>query len=136
MRMNKNLLSVTAGIVSCVVLVWLSTSIWGGEKTYELHPQVGVPEYRSDAARAIDAYERLMERYMDLTEGNLIRVGADVQSVIRKLDSIDGKLAQLSTRIARIEGALGLKQPTLPTEEKLQPDVAEKNPQEKSSPPK
>jgi hypothetical protein len=135
MRTNRNLLALAAGLVSCVVLILLSTSIRGGEKTYELRPQVGIPEYRSDAARAIDAYERLMERYMDLTEGNLVGIGADVQSVIRKLDSIDGKLAQLSTRIARIEGALGLKQPPLPIEEKIQSEGAKKRPLKKSSPP-
>ncbi|MHC4890317.1 MAG: hypothetical protein ACYTEO_12750 [Planctomycetota bacterium] len=57
---TRNLLAVTAGLICCVVVVLLSPSIQGGEKTYEIRPQVTLPEYRSDAARAIDAYERLI----------------------------------------------------------------------------
>jgi hypothetical protein len=98
-------------------VVWFSTSIQGVEKTYELRPHVTLPEYRTDAARAIDAYERLMERYMDLTEMNMIRVGMDVQGFGRRLDSIDNKLAEICARLSRIEKALGIEQPKNPVEE-------------------
>jgi len=90
------------------VLVWLSTSIQGGEKTYEVRPQITLPEYRTDTARAIDAYERLMDRYMGLTERNLTGIGTGLKGVVKKLDSIDAKLAELSTRMARIEKALAI----------------------------
>ena len=118
MKTSRNLLAVVAVVACCLIVVWLSTSIQGGQKTYELKPQIAVPEYRTDAARAIDAYERLMDRYMDLTERNLFRVGTDIQEVVRKLDSIDGKLTQLSTRIAAIENALGIEQPNPPVMKK------------------
>ena len=111
MRTNRNLLAVVAGLVACIIVVWLSTSIHGSDKTYELQPQLTVPEYRTDIVRVIDAYERLMERYMDLTERNLTTVGADLRGVVIKLDSIDGRLTELSARIARIEKALGIEQP-------------------------
>ena len=116
MRRERSLLAVAAGLVCCVVLLWFSVSA-GGEKEYEIQPQISVPEYRTDAARAIDAYERLMERYMDLTEVNLMRTGADVQAVLKKVDSIDRKLTRLSARIARIEKALGLKEVERPAED-------------------
>jgi len=74
--------------------------------TYEIQPYIWTPEYRTDAARAIDAYERLMERHMDVTEANLIGIGSDVRLLSRKLDAIDGRLKELSVRIARIEQAL------------------------------
>lgn len=118
MKTSRNLLAVVAVVACCLIVVWLSTSIQGGQKTYELKPQIAVPEYRTDAARAIDAYERLMDRYMDLTERNLFRVGTDIQEVVRKLDSIDAKLTQLSTRIAGIEKALGIEQPNPPVMKK------------------
>jgi hypothetical protein len=117
MRTKKNLLVVSAGLACCAVVVWFSTSIQGVEKTYELRPHVTLPEYRTDAARAIDAYERLMERYMDLTEMNMIRVGMDVQDFGRRLDSIDNKLAEICARLSRIEKALGIEQPKNPVEE-------------------
>lgn len=110
MNTNRNTLAVLAVIIACSVLVWLSTSIEGGQKTYEIHPNVTMPEYKTDLTRVMDAYERLMERYLDLTERNLSAFGTDLNYVATKLDSIDGQLIEFSARIARIENALGIKQ--------------------------
>ena len=110
MKTNRNLFIVAAAILCCAVLVWFSTSIQGSQKTYELRPQVTIPEYKTDVARIIDAYERLMERYMDLTERSSAGIGADMKAVVEKLDSIDAKLTELSARTARIERALGIEQ--------------------------
>lgn len=108
---NKNLLVVLIGLITCVVVAWFSTTTQGGEKTYEVQPQLILPEYRSDTARAIDAYERLMDRYMSLTERNLTGISTDLKSIAKKLDSVDGKLTELSARMARIEKALGIAKP-------------------------
>jgi hypothetical protein len=113
-------------------VVWLSTSIQGSTKTYEVQPRVTIPEYRTDAARAIDAYERLMERYMDLTERNQINFDRDIQEMNKKLDSIDSKLTELSERIIRIEKALGIKQTNEIIVEKASPESAETQPKKKS----
>jgi len=121
MRTSRNLLALTAVGACCLIAVWFCTSIQGGQRTYELQPHITVPEYRTDAARAIDAYERLMDRYMDLTEKNLFRVGTDIRDVVKKLDSIDAKLTQLSASTARIEKALGIKQPSPSVEQKDKP---------------
>ncbi|HUS71943.1 MAG TPA: hypothetical protein VMY06_02670 [Sedimentisphaerales bacterium] len=103
---SKNLLAVAAGLVACVLVVWSSKSIQGGQKKYELRPQVTIPEYRTDTARAIDAYERLMNRYMSLTERNLIRIETKLGNIVKQLDSIDYKLTELSARMTKIEKAL------------------------------
>ena len=123
---SRNLLVVAAGLICCVVLVWLSTSIQGGERTYEVRPQITLPEYRTDTARAIDAYERLMDRYMGLTERNLTGIGTGLKGVVKKLDSIDAKLTELSTRMARIEKALGIEQLKRPVERKTSPERVHK----------
>ena len=137
MRARKSLLVVAVTFVCCTA-VWFSVSLYGGQKTYEVESQITIPEYRTDAARAIDAYERLMERHMDLTEGNLTRIGADLKSVAERLDSINSKLTELSTRIARIEKKLGIEQPKLlPSRgevKKPQPKTLDKETQEKPSP--
>jgi hypothetical protein len=92
------------------VVVWLSTGIEAAEKVYEIRPyvDVGVPEYRSDAARAIDAYEQMMDRYMSMTERELYNVGANVVTVSRQLDAIDAKVNRLHARLGRIEKKLGI----------------------------
>jgi len=121
MKTNRNTLAVLAIIIACSVLVWLSASIQGNQKTYEIQPHLTIPEYKTDLARVMDAYERLMERYMDLTQQNQSMVGADLKYVVTTLDSIDGRLAEFSARIARIETALGIEQPKSATNPKPDP---------------
>lgn len=123
MRTNKNLLIFAAASAVCII-AWFATSIKGGERTYEVRPEISIPEYRTDAARAIDAYERLMERYMDLTGYNFTNISSDIRIVVRRLDAIDGKLENLSTRIAGIEKALGIKQSEPAPEEKTRTKAA------------
>jgi len=136
MTTNKNLLAVGAVVVCCITVVWFSTSIQGVPKTYELQPHISIPEYRTDAVRAIDAYERLMERYMDLTERNSIRISADLKEVIKKLYSIDDKLTELSARIARIEKTFGIEQAKPPVKEKAQPKAPDNKAHNESLPPR
>jgi len=108
MKQNRNLLAAGAVILVCLVVAALATSIPGKERTYEVEA-ITSPEYKTDAARAIDAYERLMDRYMDLSEKLLSQMGGDCQTVSAKLDSLDSRVAELSARLARIEKALGIK---------------------------
>ncbi len=115
---TRNLLTVATGLVVCMLVVWFSKSIQGSPKTYEVHPEINIPEYRADAVRAIDAYERLMDRYMGLTERNLGRIETNLGTVVRKLDSIDRKLTELSARMSRIEKTLGTLERKLPVQKK------------------
>ena len=136
MTTNRNLLAIGALFVCCITLVWFSTSIQGDPKTYELRPHISVPEYRTDAVRAIDAYERMMERYMNMTERDSIRISADLKEIIKKLYSIDNKLTELSARIARIEKTFGIEQAEPPATEKLQPKALDKKAHNESLPPR
>jgi len=111
MKTNRSTLAILLVIIACSVLVWLSASIQGSQKTYEIQPNITIPEYKTDLARVMDSYERLMERYLDITEQNQSMVGADLKYVVTTLDSIDAQLAEFSARIARIETALGIDQP-------------------------
>ena len=108
MKSSKSLW-IVAAVITCVgIAVLFSGSLQGGQNTYELQPNLSIPEYKTDTARAIEAYERLMDRYMDLTGSHLSTVGMDLRNVVTKLDSIDGRLKEMETRMARIERALGV----------------------------
>ena len=111
MRQQKNLMIITAAVFAGVVLVWSFTSTQGSQKTYEVKPQITMPGYRTDSIRALDAYERLMERYMDLVEKNLKDIDTDIKKTSLQIDSINMKLTELCERTARIEKALGIEQP-------------------------
>jgi len=109
MGSKKRLFAAVAVVGICVVSLWLSTSVGQDHKRPAVRTHIyGVPEYKTDAARAIEAYERLMERHMDLTETNLFGLSADVKAVGGQLDRIDARLAQLDLRLARIETHLGI----------------------------
>jgi hypothetical protein len=134
MKKNKYLWAFAAVVLCGLIVIWFSASIQGNTKTYEFQPHITTPEYRTDAARAIDAYERLMERYMDLTERNLFNVSRDIRDVVKRLDSIDSKLTELSERITRIEKALSIKQPNQIIVEKVTPETSDIQSKKKSPP--
>jgi hypothetical protein len=123
---NKNLLAVGAIGVCCITVIWFSTTTQGGPKTYEVRPRISLPEYKTDTVRAIDAYQQLMERYMNLTERNSIRIGSDLKEVIKRLDSINYKLAELSMRIAKIEKTFGTEESKPKAKKKTRPKVPNK----------
>jgi len=108
MAINRNLFIVGTLVLIFGSVVWLSTGSEGAEKRYEIQPYVGVPEYRTDAARAIDAYERLMDRYMNMTERELSYVGSTLTQVSRQLGALDAKVNRLHARLGRIEKKLGI----------------------------
>ena len=109
-KKNKNLLAVGAVLIACLIVVRLAGSIQGGEKSYKVKPEITLPEYRTDTARVIDAYERVMDRFISLTERNLSGINTDVKNIAKELVLIDCKLTELSVRMARIEKALGIEQ--------------------------
>ena len=104
---NKNLLAVCTVLVVCVV-VWWASSIQGGVRNFEIKPEISLPESRTDAARAIDAYESVMNRLMDMTERNLAGINADIKDISRMLITVDLKLTDLSKRVSRMEDALSV----------------------------
>jgi hypothetical protein len=115
MKQNRYLLVTGAAIVVCLIAAAVSTAIPdNGGKKYEIDTVVDVQGYKTDAARAIDAYERLMDRYMDLSEKLVSQMGGDCQAVSTKLDSLDSRLADISARLARIEKALGIDPNSVP----------------------
>ena len=105
---GKKLWVIAMGVVVGLMFVWFSTSTHGEDNTYEVSTHT-LPEYKSDTARAIEAYERVMERFMDLTDSSFGRVSTDIKEIGSKLDAIDRKLTMLTSRIAGIETLLGIK---------------------------
>ena len=101
MKSTGNMLIISVVIAVCLIAAQLAMSIPGRRKSYEIEPIITTSEYKTDAARAIDAYEQLMDRHMDFTEKHLQQVGLDCQAISMRLDD-------LSMRLARIERALGI----------------------------
>ncbi|HPC95464.1 MAG TPA: hypothetical protein PLU87_11000 [Sedimentisphaerales bacterium] len=109
MRSSKRTYVAIAAVVIGIVVLVLSTSVGQNRRNYDVEAQVyTTPEYRTEASRAIDAYERVMERYMDATEQGFAGIAADLGAVATRLESIDARLAKLDERLERIERHLGI----------------------------
>ena len=108
--MAEKVKSYGAGVLFIIfigVLVWFAGSLRGGQD-YDVRPEISVPEYKTDAARAIDAYEKMMNRYMDLTESQFKNVSLDNQKTFEKLLEMQAELVQINMRLERIEKTMGL----------------------------
>lgn len=115
MRSNARVGLAVAAVVFSLAAAWLSTSVAQSGKSYEIEAQVyTTPEYRTDAARAIDAYERAMQRYMDTTERHFIEVLDYTGAIAARLEAIDARLSKLDARLERIERHLGIVPPAPP----------------------
>jgi hypothetical protein len=112
MKANGKLYVVACGVVLGIVGLWLSVSFGQAQHSYETETRVyATPEYRTDAGRAIDAYEKLMQRYMDATERNFGELSADIKAMTTRLDALNAALTTLDGRLARIEKHLGIVPP-------------------------
>jgi hypothetical protein len=109
MKSKKNLLIAVVAVVICLATAQFAISLQENRHSsgdnYYVEPIITTPEYQTDTSRVINAYERLMDRYMDLAES---RGASDCQAVAQKFDSISAKLADLSVRLSRIEKALNI----------------------------
>ncbi len=131
MTRNQGAYRIVAAIVVCVIVLSLSTSTGRDRGGYEVEAQVyGVPAAQSDAARAINANERLMERHMDMTERTFIAYGADVKALAAKFDAVDAKLtaldaklSQMDQRLAGIEKHMGIAPVVAPKPAKADPNA-------------
>jgi len=97
-------------LVACLSAVCLSTSPQGGERRYEIRPEITIPESKTDTARMIDAYERLMDDYRRLLASDLAGLGAEVKA-------LGDKLSVLSAQVESIQRKLGI-EPTPPHPQK------------------
>ena len=112
MKAAKNAWKIALAFV-CVIAAagWLVSSTGAADRTtLEIHPDHYVAGYQSDTVRVMDAYERLMDRYMYMVEENLKSMTTDTGMLIQKLDSIDRKMDALGVRISKIEKALDVPQ--------------------------
>lgn len=108
MRYRRRIVLLSVGII-----VLLVSAVWGVEtlekrSTVEVRPVVRTPQYQSDAARAISAYERLMERYMSLTEANLIAAQTDNRELALRLARLETSLVRIEHKIDLLSHALNV----------------------------
>jgi hypothetical protein len=109
--MTKQNMKKLAGVLACVVLLWSLTGAKGARKTYEIHPQIPESVFKSESARALDTYERIVDRALELNSRQLDAMDLNIGEVSRQLRRVESKLDRLLNRSLLIEHALGISQP-------------------------
>ncbi len=103
---KQRLVKAAMGVFFAFVILSVLTASPVGGRTYEVKPEVtvGIEPYKTDVVRIVDAYERLMDRYISI-------VDQDMNRAVGTLDTIEMKLDMINTRLERIERALDIPQP-------------------------
>lgn len=109
----------------CVITGYFVPSLHGSEKRYEIHPEITLPQYKTDFDRVLDAYELLMRNYMGLTERNFEGIHTNAAEITRKIDLLDQKLTAISCQMEAIQKKLGIEVPPPPAISKIQSDPTE-----------
>ena len=107
-KSNKKWVAICGLITICLLVSSFSTSLHGGEKYYEIRPEITVPAYKTDIERVIDSYDHLMNNYFDLIEKNTVNLHSDVTDMAKKIDSIDEKITLLTIQMKSIQKKLGI----------------------------
>ncbi len=107
-------------LVSCLLIILTAGSTTGKVDNYEVQPQVKVHEYgyKSELTQVIESYEKLMGRYMDLSQTNLNNMKTNVIELKKTTNDIKNRLYDITTRLARIEKALDIEYSKQKSEEK------------------
>jgi hypothetical protein len=82
---KRNLLIITAALTLCLTVTWFTTSIHGTETTHDPHPHLAVSQNHTDTEHMVDAYEKLMERYIDITENQVSDLSKRLAAIERNL---------------------------------------------------
>lgn len=114
-RLNKSLFAVFGLLFVCLFMSFSSTPLQGSEKHYEIRPEITLPESKTDIDRVIDAYERLMDNYLQSMDQNLAGIYLNTEHTAQKMDAIDQKLSTLSVQLEAIQKNLGIDVPEKPS---------------------
>ena len=96
-------------LVYGLIVLWVCTTVEAANYSSEVYTRISTPEYVTDAGRAINAYERMMDRYMDMTSKDLMALSSNSAQMVVRMDRIEAKLDKVLQSQARIEKALGVK---------------------------
>jgi hypothetical protein len=105
--MTNHNIGTTMAIIGCVALLW---SLAGAQntKTYEIRPQIPESLFKTESARAMDAYERMVDRTLELNARQLDAMDLNIKEVSKQLYRVEAKLDQLLDRSILVEYALGI----------------------------
>jgi transcription initiation factor IIF auxiliary subunit len=83
------------GVGTVLIAGWITVS-YAAERSVEIY---ATPEYKSDTARMVEAYERLSTQYLSLVQQNLSQMNQTDQQILTKLAEIEKKIDLLTEKV-------------------------------------
>ena len=110
-------------------VLW-AVAAWGRSERVEVRPEVSIPATTSDVDRIMTSYEKLMDRFLDQNQAQLISVAEENKGLSERLDQLDRKLNLVLKKLTRIEKAMGIppEAPLPPTTPNQAPNPGEPGP--------
>lgn len=129
MKKKRNIWFMIISVVAGLTAACIYDNVQGSTKTYEIRPEIMTPEYKTDTTRVMDAYERMMDRYVDSTEKQNCELNAGIKSLSEDIDKIQSQMDLLFTKLEGIEKALGIEPAPRPSKEPAKPEIIEEKTQ-------
>lgn len=110
-RMNRPAAYIGSFLVICMAAGFFSATLFGGQKRYEIRPEITLPEYKTEMDRVIDVYERMIDDYMKVMNDNMAEIRRELINVSKTLNTMDDTMSELSHQLETIQGRLGIEVP-------------------------
>lgn len=95
----RKLVAVAVG----VLVLWSFYGAQAAKKTYEIQPQIPESLFKSDTTKALEAYERIVDRALDLNGRKLDMMDLNIRAMSDQLNRVESKLDLLLTHGLSIE---------------------------------
>jgi septal ring factor EnvC (AmiA/AmiB activator) len=79
-----------------------------GRNNYEIHSDLSIEPYKSDAVKVSESYERIFANHIGTMQNQLAETDRGLEKVSTKLDKIEKKIDDLGKRLTKIEKALNI----------------------------
>ena len=106
--MTRQTIKKLAGVLGCAVLLLSLVGAKGAKRTYEIHTQIPESVFQTESARALDTYERMVDRVLDLNKRQLDTMDLNIKEVSKQLYRVEAKLDQLLNQSLLAEYADGM----------------------------
>jgi hypothetical protein len=103
--MNRSRPVIIIAAAACIIAGLFAATMQGGNKVYEIRPQINTSDYLMNPAAAV--YQHTLDEYKAVVEERLAGISASLETITKQLDSIDAKLTRVSARLTKIEKTLG-----------------------------
>ncbi len=94
-------------LICCFLFIFITETGSKGD-TYEVKPDVEVKldRYKSDVVLVVEAYEKLMNRYIELVEKNRTRISTRLDTMENSILLLKTEMALMNDKLGRIEKLL------------------------------